>query len=74
MTSRNFTEMNRSRIYQLERGNPDTKEHTSCVQTYKLLLPPKAQYATINLTNHMELKKKEDQSVDVQSHIVQGTK
>jgi len=63
-------EMNRSRIYKLERGNPDT----SCVKTHKLLLPPKAQYATINLTNHMELKKKEDQSVDVHSHIVQGTK
>lgn len=70
MTSRNYREMNRSKIYKLERGNPDP----SCVQTYKLLLPPKAQYATIKLTNHMELKKKEDQSVDVHSHIVQGTK
>ena len=50
--------MNGTRKYHPERGNPITKEHTWCALTDKWILP------TIQFTNHMKLKNREDQSVD----------
>ena len=46
------------------RGNSVTKEHTCYVLTDKWILGKKLRIPTIQLTDHMKLKKKEDQSVD----------
>ena len=45
-------------------GNPVTKEHTWYVLTVKWILGKKLRISTIQLTNHMKLKNKENQNVD----------
>ena len=45
-------------------GNPVTKEHTWYVLTVKWILGKKLRISTIQLTDHMKLKNKENQNVD----------
>ena len=47
-----------------EWGNSVTKEHTLYALTDKWILARKLQMLKIQFTDHMKLKKKEDQSVD----------
>jgi len=51
-------------IYTPEWGIPVTKEHTWYIITDKWILSFKLGIPMIQLTDHMQLKKKEDQSVD----------
>ena len=55
--------MHGSRKYP-ERGNSVTKEHTWYVLTDKWILAQKLRIPKIPFTDHMKLKKKEDQSMD----------
>ena len=55
--------MHGSRKYP-ERGNSVTKEHTWYVLTDKWILGKERGIPTIQLTNHIKLKRKEDQRVD----------
>jgi hypothetical protein len=48
-----------------EWGNPITKEHTWYAFTGKWILAQKLRIHKIQFTDHMQFKKKEDQSVDV---------
>jgi hypothetical protein len=48
--------------YHSEWGNPVIKEHTWYVLTDKWILAQKLRIPTIQLTDHMKLKKNEDQS------------
>jgi hypothetical protein len=50
--------------YHAEWGNPDTKGHTLYVLTDKWILAPKLRIPTMQLTDHVKLKKKEDEGVD----------
>jgi hypothetical protein len=56
--------MDGTRKHHPEWGNQETKEHTWYVLKDKWILPQKLRLPTVQHTNHMELKKKEDQSVD----------
>ena len=56
-------QMNGTRKYHPEWGNPVTKEHTWNALTDKWILAQKLQISKIQLTDYMKLKKKEDQSV-----------
>ena len=55
--------MDGTRKYHPEWGNRITKEHTWYALTGKWILAPKLQITKIQFTDHMKLKKKEDQSV-----------
>jgi hypothetical protein len=55
--------MDRTRKYYPELGNPITKENTWHALTDKWILAQKLQTTRIQLTDHMKLNKKEDQSV-----------
>ena len=56
--------MDETRKYQPKGGNPVTKEHIWYVLTDKWILAQNLGIPKIQPTNHMELKKKKDQSVD----------
>ena len=51
--------------YHPERGNPITKEHTWYALSDKWILAPKLEIPKIQFTDHMKLKKKENQIVNV---------
>jgi len=55
--------MDGTRKYHPDWGNPVTKEHTWYVLTDKWILVQKLRIPKIQCTDHMKLKKKEDQSV-----------
>ena len=63
--------MDRTRKYHPEWGNPITKENTWYARTDKWILAQKLQITRIQLTAHMKLKKKEDQSLDT-SILLEG--
>jgi hypothetical protein len=56
--------MDGTRKYHPELSNPDTKEHTWYVLTDKWILAQKLTMPTIQFTDHMEFRRKEDQGVD----------
>jgi hypothetical protein len=56
--------MDGSGVYHLEWGNPITKLHTWYELTDKWILTQKFRLPTIQFAKHMELTKKEDQSVN----------
>ena len=60
--------------YHPECGNPVTKEHTGYVLTDKWLLSLKFGIPKIQFTNHMKLKKKEDQIVGASVLLRRGNK
>jgi hypothetical protein len=53
--------------------DPITEEHTWYALTDKWILTPKLTMLMIQLTDHMELRKKEDQGLMFQSCIEGGT-
>ena len=55
--------MDATRKYHPEGGYPITKEHTWYTLADKWILAQKLRIPKIKLTDHMKLKKKEDQSV-----------
>jgi hypothetical protein len=55
--------MDRTRKYHPVCGNPIAKENTWYAFTDKWILPQKLQITRIQFTEHMKLKKMEDQSV-----------
>ena len=55
--------MDGARKYHPEYGNPITKEHTGYALANKCILAQKLRIPKIKLTDHMKLKKKEDQSL-----------
>ena len=55
-------------------SDPVTEEHTLYVLTDKWILGKKLGIPPIQFTNHMKLKKKEDQSVDVSILFRRGNK
>ena len=63
-----------ARTFHLERGNPVTKEYTWYVLTDKWILAQKLGIPKIQFTDHMKLKKKEDQSVDTSVLLKPGNK
>jgi hypothetical protein len=65
--------MYRTRKYHPEQGNPITKEHTCYVLTDMWILAQKFGIHKIQFTDHMKLKKNEDQSVDTLSLLEGGT-
>jgi hypothetical protein len=66
--------MDGSRGYHPEWGNPITKEHTWYVLTNKWILAQKLEIPKIQFSKHMNLKKKEDQSVDTLFLLRRGNK
>ena len=56
------------------RGNPVTKEHTWYALTGKWILAQKLGIPKIQFTDHMKLKKKEDQSVNTSVLLRRGNK
>ena len=60
--------------YHPEGGNPITKEHTRYVVTDKWILAQNFRLPKIQFTDHMKLKKKEDQSVDTLVLLIRRTK
>ena len=66
--------MNGTSKYYPEWGNPITKEHTWYVLTDKWILAQKFRIPKIQFTDHMKLKKKEDQSVDTLILLRRGNK
>jgi hypothetical protein len=66
--------MDGTRKYHPEWGNPITKEHTWYALTDKWILAQKLGIPKIQFTNHMKLKKKEDQSVDTSIFLRRGNK
>jgi hypothetical protein len=60
--------------YHPEWGNTISKEHSWYVLTDKLILGKKLKILMIQLTDHMELKKKKDQSVDDSVLLRKGNK
>jgi hypothetical protein len=57
-----------------EEGNPITKEHTWYALTVKWILAQKLGIPKIQFTDHLKLKKKEDQSVDASVLLRSGNK
>ena len=66
--------MDGSKKYHAECGNPATKEHTWNALIDKWILAPKLRIPKIQFTNHMKLKKKDDQSVDTSVLLRRGNK
>ena len=66
--------MDRTRKYHPEWGNPIAKEYTWYALTGKCILAPKLQITRIQFTDHMKLKKKEDQSVGASVLLRKGNK
>jgi hypothetical protein len=66
--------MDRTRKYHPECGNPITKEHTWYALTDKWILVQKLRILKIQFTDHMKLKKNEDQSVNVSVLLRRGNK
>jgi hypothetical protein len=64
--------MDGTRKYHLESGNPITKEHTWYTLTDKWILTQKLGIPKIQSTDHMKLKKKEDQSMDTSVLLRRG--
>jgi hypothetical protein len=56
-------QMDKTRKYHLQWGNPIIKEPTWYALTVKWILDWKLEIPKIQFTDHMKLKKKEDQSV-----------
>ena len=56
--------MNGTRKYHPECGNPITKGHTWYTLTDKWILAQKLRLPKIQFTDHMKVKKKEEQSMD----------
>jgi hypothetical protein len=56
--------MARTRKYHPKLGKPITKEHTWYTHIDKWILAQRPRILKIQFTDHMKLKKKEDQSVD----------
>ena len=54
--------------------NPVTKTHTCYALTDKCLLGKKLKIPTVHPTNHMKLKKKQDQSLDSSVLLRKGNK
>jgi hypothetical protein len=63
--------MDGTRKYHSELGKPITEEHTRYAITDKWIL---AQMLRVQFTDHMKLKKKEDQSVDSSVLLRRGNK
>ena len=66
--------MDQTRKYHPVLDNPVKKEYICYVLTDKLLIARKLRKPTIQLTNHMKLKKKEDHSVHVSVILREGKK
>ena len=66
--------MDETRKYHPEWGNLITKEHTWYALTDKWILAQKLRIPNIQFTNHMKLKKKENQSVDASVLLRRGNK
>jgi hypothetical protein len=66
--------MDGTRKYHPDLGNPITKEHTWYALTDKWILAQNLRIPKILFTNHMKLKKKEDQSVDTSILLRRGNK
>ena len=66
--------MDRTRKYHPEWGNPIAKEHTWYALADKWILGQMLRIPNIQSTNHMELKKKEDLSVDASIQNRRGNK
>jgi hypothetical protein len=66
--------MNGTRKCHPECGNPVTKEHTWYALTDKWIVVQKFGIPKITITNHMKLKKKEDQSVGASVLLTRGNK
>ena len=66
--------MDGTRKYLPECGKPITKEHTWCALTEKWILAQKLRIPKIQFTEHMKLKKKEDQSVGASVLLRKGSK
>ena len=62
------------RKYHPEWGNPVTKEHTWYALTNKWILVQKLRIHSIQFSDHMKLKKKEDQNVDASVLLRRGNK
>jgi hypothetical protein len=60
------------RKFHPELGNSVTKEHTWYVLTDKWILGKESGISTIQLTDHMKLKRKEHQSVDASALLTRG--
>jgi hypothetical protein len=60
--------------YHPECGNIITKEHTCYALTGEWMLAPKLQILKIQFTDHMKLKKKEDQRVGISVLLRRKTK
>jgi hypothetical protein len=56
--------MDGTRKYHPDSGKPVIKEHTWYAFTHKWILAQKLRISKIQFTDHMKLKKSEDQSVD----------
>ena len=67
-------QMDGTRKYHPEWNNPITKEHTWYVLTDKWILTQKLRIPKIQFTEHMKVKKKEDQSVDASVLLRRGDK
>jgi len=67
-------QMDGTRKYHPEWGNSVTKKHTWYALTGKWILAQKLGLPKIQSTDHMELKKKEDQSVDASVLLRRGNK
>jgi hypothetical protein len=63
-----------SRIYHPESSNPLTKEHTWYALTDKSTLAQKLGIPKIQFTDHMKLKKKDDQNVGASVLLRKGNK
>ena len=66
--------MDITRKYHLEWGNSILKEHTWYALTDKWMLSQKLRIPRIQVTDHMKLKRKEDQSVDAPVLLRRGNK
>jgi len=60
--------------YHPEWGNPITEKHTWYVLTDKWILAEKFELPKMQFTDHMKLKKKDDQSVDASLLLKRGNK
>lgn len=63
-----------TRKYHPEWGNPITQKHTWYVLTDKWILAQRLGLPKIQSTDHMKLKKKDNQSVDASVLLKKGTK
>jgi hypothetical protein len=69
-----FRQMVGTRKYHPEWDNPITKEHTWYTLNHKWTLAQKHRISKIQFTDHMKLKKKEDQSMDTSVLLRRGNK